>query len=134
MNLGELAAWLDEHSNLPSNELPDEPFVVKYVIFDPEHREDNPGDFEEGDLFRFFISTRRLISASFNILVIIQTDATYKLLWEKYPVLLIGTSDANKKFFQLGVSVTTHERHFDFKFIFEGLDYGRNIFMVTFGS
>ena len=75
MNMGDLASWLDEHSHLPSNELPDEPFVVKYVIFYQEQKEDNPGDFEEGDLFRFFISTmRRLLSSSFNISIIIQTD------------------------------------------------------------
>ena len=51
----------------------------------------------------------------------IQIDATYNLLWGKYRVVIIGSSDANKKFYPFGASVTTHKRHFDFKFLFQGL-------------
>ena len=90
MNLGELASWLDEHSHIPSKELPDEPFVIKYVIYDPENK-DNPGD----------IGFSYLLDAYSQLVLI------FKSLFK----LMQFTSDANKNIFPFGVSLTTHERH-----------------------
>lgn len=51
----------------------------------------------------------------------IHTDATYKLVWQGYPVLQIGTTDLHRKFHPFGLAVCTHETQADFKFIFGSL-------------
>ena len=101
MKLGELAKWCDEHSNLPTPDLPDEAFVVNYEIFidmDELDLLDRPESYEEGDFFRYFISTRRLLEFTSNFTNIIQTDGTYKLLWQGFLVKVIGASDADRVF------------------------------------
>ncbi len=66
ITLGELAAWCEENSALPSPELLDEPFVVDFDSFFPEEINSETDNYESGDSFRFFISTRRLLEFSGN--------------------------------------------------------------------
>lgn len=51
----------------------------------------------------------------------LHTDATYKLIWQGFPVLLVGPTDKNKKFHPMGVCVTTGEKAVDFEFMFRSL-------------
>ena len=52
----------------------------------------------------------------------IHLDATYKLIWQGYPVLTIGITDSNRKFHVLGYGVTsTDENTTDFVFLLEAL-------------
>ena len=51
----------------------------------------------------------------------LQTDATYKLTWQGYPVLLVGTSDADKVFHPFALAVTKGETTTDFTFLFQAL-------------
>jgi hypothetical protein len=84
--LGELSHWCREHSGVPDNI--DEPFVVKHQIFYEDSLE-NYGpedDYQEGDIFRFYISTIRLIRLSSMATEVINCDATYKLNWNNFPV------------------------------------------------
>ena len=120
MNLSDLAKWLDEHSSIPERDMLDEPFVLSYSCF---FEDEYNLDYEEGDIFRFILSTRRLLdlleSGHF-----LQCDSTYKLIWNGYPVIIIGTSDAKRKFFPIAIAVCSNERHLDFKFIFESIQKG----------
>ena len=85
------------------------------------------GDYEnEDDIFRFFVSTRRLINFSSNLKTTIQTDATYKLVWQGFPILLVGGSDSDRVFHPLGIAVCSREAHFDYKFLFDALQLGRS--------
>lgn len=52
---------------------------------------------------------------------LVQTDATYKLVWQGYPFLLLGTSDANHVFHPFAVAVTKGETGRDFEFIFSAV-------------
>jgi len=74
ITLGELSAWCEENITVPIPELVDEPFVVDYETFFPE-LDGNTENYENGDSFRFFISTRGLPQFSNNSKVI-HTDAT----------------------------------------------------------
>ena len=78
VSLGELADWSDKNSTLPGPELPDERFVivVNYEIFEVD--DNKPDSYEDGDMFRFFITTRRLIEFSSNFRTLKHTDGTYK--------------------------------------------------------
>jgi len=107
ISIGELERFLLENSTIPDIE--DVPFIVAYEI----------NDVDEID-FRFFISTKRLLThvASSKI---IHADATYKLTWQGFPILIVGTTDRDRKFHHFGIVVTTNEKTQDFAFMFKTL-------------
>lgn len=111
LNYGTLEQWLAENVDVPSNE--NEPFIVNYHV----HIDD---DDRENSKFRFFVSTKLLLKSAVTVDKM-HTDATYKLIWQGFPVLLFGTTDSNRKFHPFGASVCTNERAEDFKFIFQSL-------------
>lgn len=45
-------------------------------------------------------------------------DATYKLVWQGFPFLVVGTVDRAKKFHPLAFALTSTESELDFKFLF----------------
>ncbi|CAF5148201.1 unnamed protein product, partial [Rotaria magnacalcarata] len=58
----------------------------------------------DGNRFRIFISSIRLlniISMSSHVC----SDATYKLVWQGFPVLIVGTTDLNKAFHPFGLAI-----------------------------
>jgi len=66
---------------------PDEPFLLAYHVC-----ADTPA-FDEQDL-KVVMSTKRLLEMAKKSRMI-QTDSTYKMTWQGYPVILIGTTDKN---------------------------------------
>ena len=52
---------------------------------------------------------------------LVATDATYKLIWQGYPLILVGTTDMDKKFHPYGMLLTKHEASQDFAFMFKSL-------------
>ena len=124
MSLGELAKWCDDHCMIPSPSLIDEPYVLNHNFFFNDCDDENIEMFEAGDQFRFILSTRALLELS-SSLVVLQTDATYKLIWNGFPVLIIGGSDAKRRFFPIAIAVCSAEKHLDFKFIFDSLQKGK---------
>ncbi|OXA54574.1 hypothetical protein Fcan01_11709 [Folsomia candida] len=108
ISLGELQAEANKYSQLPHDL--DEPYV------------DNSGlEFEENQKwFGVFLSTKRLLDIALQTQVI-HCDATYKLSWEGFPVLVIGVSDKDRHFHPLGISVTASETTRDFEFLFRSM-------------
>lgn len=70
--------------------------------------------------FRYIISTRRLLQNSANSNVV-QADATHKIIVQRYPVLVFGTTDMDHKFHLLGVMVSKTETSADFEFGFRAI-------------
>lgn len=71
-------------------------------------------------LVRVFISTPHLmkeVAKSGHL----HADGTYKLMWEGFPLLVVGTSDAARKFIVAGVAITSGETHEDYEFLFGAL-------------
>ncbi|GBP97568.1 hypothetical protein EVAR_103638_1 [Eumeta japonica] len=66
------------------------------------------------------MSTKYLIEISKDAGVV-HTDATYKLIWQGFPVLVCGTTDRNRKFHPLCVTIPSNEQKEDFKLMFQGL-------------
>lgn len=114
LHFGTLEKWLEETSPVPSSD--NQPFVVAYKVCTDE-------DNFENSIFRFFVSTKLLLNQAVNA-KILHTDATYKLVWQGFPVLQIGTTDADRKFHPFGIAVCTNERADDFEFIFRSLREG----------
>lgn len=51
----------------------------------------------------------------------LNSDGTYKLIWQNYPVLQLGTTDLYKKYHPFGIAVCTRELTKDYTFIFNSL-------------
>lgn len=120
INLIDLKKWLEENSNVPVDKT--EPFIVNYhVSLD-----------EKEPSFKFFASTKQLLSlATTNIHV--NTDGTYKLLWQGYPIIQIGNTDMHRSFHPFGLGVCTTEQAADYRFIFESVKKGvKDVFNIDY--
>lgn len=48
-------------------------------------------------------------------------DATYKLTFEGFPVLTVGTTDRHRAFHPFGIAITSDEQEADFAFMFKAI-------------
>lgn len=115
ISLGELKAWLMSHSDMPEND-----YTAFVISFDVSDDDKNP-------YFRFVLSTKYLLSLARNC-KIIHADATYKLIWQGFPVLIVGTTDRDRSFHPFALSVTSSEQTVDFTFLFMALK--DNVFSI----
>jgi hypothetical protein len=111
MSAVEIRRWCEKHKNVPA-EL-DEPFVLACHI----HAESFV--VEEQDL-KIVISTRRLLSLARKSRMM-QTDGSYKLVWQGYPIILVGTSDVNNTFHPFVLAILKGETEDDYAFAFEAI-------------
>lgn len=111
LNFGSLEQWLKECNVVPESE--HQPFVVSYEIDINDSRPDD-------STFRFLVSTKMLIKNACSVKNM-HTDATYKCVWQGYPVLLVGSTDSDRKFHPFGVCVASTERTRDFEFLFNSI-------------
>ena len=110
ISLGELRKWCEDRSTIPENL--DCPFVPAFNL---SHDEET-----NHSVVRVFVTTRRLLvnTAFVNHLA---TDGTYKLIWQGYPVLMLGTTDQNRSYHPFGIAITLKEERDDYAFIFNSL-------------
>lgn len=102
INMNDLKKWLEDNSSVPTDRT--QPFILHYEMsFD-----------EKNPYFRFFVSSKQLVSLAVDT-NIVQTDATYKLTWQGYPVFQIGTTDMHKSFHPYGIAVCMCEQTDDFR-------------------
>ena len=67
-------------------------------------------DYEEfEDQFRVVITTRNLLKFSLHFELVLQTDGTYILMWQGFPVLILGSSDYDRRFHPILLSVCSRE-------------------------
>lgn len=111
LQYGSLETWLKENIDIPLSD--DQPFVISY---DVNVNDEKP----EASTFRFFVSTKRILRNAIGCRLI-HCDATYKLIWQGFPVLTLGTTDSDRKFHPFGACVSTNERSEDFAFLFQSL-------------
>lgn len=112
INCGTLEKWLDDNSSVPDDE--SKPFVLKFEM--------NCENVDSID-FRFFVTTKLLLKQAIDCIKI-HADATYKIIWQGFPLLLVGTTDLHRSFHPFGVAICTSEQQKDFEFIFTSLKNG----------
>lgn len=105
INLGDLKNWLTINSVLPKNS--HEAFVLAYYVNDNDAA------------FRFVLSSKYLLKLAREA-NILHADATNKLVWQGYPVLIVGTTDKCGKFHPLCLAVCTTDKE-DFRLIFKSM-------------
>jgi hypothetical protein len=112
--IADLAAFAQENLGIPIGNL-DEAYVIGFEAPDSSGSDGVPK-------FRIVLSSQRLLHhIPPQNLTQIQADATYKLIWQGFPVLVVGSSDANKMFHPICVAICAHETEEDFKFVFRSL-------------
>ena len=109
------------HCEVPENE--DEPYVCAYYVTDEEFADDVDALYEINFTIRIFFTTKRLLKFALTA-VNMHADATYKLIWQGFPVLMVGTTDKQNHYISFGIAVTTSETKQDFEFIFKSLISG----------
>lgn len=95
---GELVEWLKTETATPVDL--DDAFVVNWTFN------------EKDDSFAFVLSTRRLlinVADKTNL----SSDGTYKIMWQDFPLIVVGFLDRVKHFHVVAVVVTSNERHIE---------------------
>lgn len=114
MNTHQFEEWCRSKSDIPGASEPDRAFVVAFET----------GVNEDGDAtIKLFASTRRLLGLA-KLNDRIHVDGTYKLNWNKFPVLVAGTTDQDGKFHPYGIGVSSSETTEDFTFLFKAIADG----------
>lgn len=85
LNLGTLEKWLSDTSTVPDDET--QPFILDFVIDDMN---------EAKPRFKCFVTSRILLKSAVGADKV-HCDATYKIVREGYPILVVGTSDLYKR-------------------------------------
>lgn len=105
IDMVELKNWLKENTAIPNDKT--KPFVAHFEI-----------SLDEKDpFFRFFVTTKQLLIIAAQDKKI-HADGTYKLVWQGYPIIQVGTTDKHRSFHPFGIAVCTNERSADYEFIF----------------
>ena len=119
ISLGEFEAFCEEHVEVPDDD--DVGYVVAFEVKYPDDDNDDDDDDDDDERkFRTFFSTKRLITQAFDSKVL-HCDATYKLVWEGMPVLIIGTTDSDRHFHPFGMAICSNEKTDDFVFVYDSL-------------
>lgn len=104
--MGDLSKWCDERMACPSS--PDDAFVLGYECSSNEKEQH----------FIFCMSTPHLLELLSNASVI-SIDATYKLNWMEFPLIVLGVVDNMKRFHPMVFGCSSNERTEDYTYFFE---------------
>lgn len=106
VKLGHMIEWCNKHVEFPSDT--DEAFVIGSQF----------SNFDEDLRFCVAFSTPLLLDLLSNRKTIC-IDATYKLNWLGYPLMVLGTVDRAKHFHPLVYACVSHERAIDYECLFK---------------
>ena len=103
--------WLESKSAVPDDET--EPFVVEYTIdIDPRDHKNST--------FQFGISTKNLLRKCTHS-DILATDNTYQIVYQGFPMGLVGTIDQDKHFHPIMFTLQTKERNVEVEFVLKSI-------------
>ncbi|CAF4355376.1 unnamed protein product, partial [Rotaria sordida] len=112
--------------NIPTD--PNKPFVVSHkILYNDEVYEDDQDIEDDGEnKFRIFISFICLLNIA-STSSHIHGNATHKLVWQGYPVLIVETTDLNKSFHPFGLATCSNGKTEDFEIIFNSIQIGMQV-------
>lgn len=108
-----LTEFVQQHLHVPVED--DTAFITMF--------ERSPSDQQHDKVFRFFISTKRLLKNAENCKNI-HADATYKITIEKLPLIVVGTTDINKTFHLIGFLISSDQTANAYELAFKALQAG----------
>lgn len=103
-NVQDFITYCEDNSHVPEDE--HQPFILDF-----ETDADN-------SMIRMVLSTRKLLSlnAMGNR---VHIDATYNLMIENFPTIVVGTTDKKRSFIPGGIAITSRECEDDFTFVLQ---------------
>lgn len=101
---GELIEWCRLNEKKPESD--DDAFVLGHLYN------------KEDDSFAFVITTPRLLENARNRKNVC-ADGTYKIVWEEFPLIVVGTIDRLRKFHMIAMCLTSNERESEYTFVFD---------------
>lgn len=105
ISYGQLYEWCKSNMNVPQDI--DEPFVLDHFhTTEPE------------ESFAFVTSTLRLLQNAVGRKNVC-ADATYKIIWQGFPLIVIGFMDRTTRFHVIAICVTARERTTVNRFVFK---------------
>ena len=78
-------------------------------MYDDEDADDDDQENIDENKFQIFLSSVRLLNVA-SISLHVHADATYKLIWHGFPVLIVGTTDMKKVFHPFGLDICSNEK------------------------
>lgn len=114
ITMGDLTNFVEAHQAVPEDE--DDAYVVAFERSEPNIQ---PSD----AFYRLFISTKRLLRQS-AAMKNIHADATKKITTDNNPLLVVGCTDAAKKFHLTGWTISSHETGDAYRMSFEAAKKG----------
>ena len=118
ISLSEVRQYCENNIAIPDDL--DKVYVCGHEIFENDNQRASTTGLDA--TIRIFFSTRRLLMLASNEYTShIAVDATYKLVWQGYPAMMIGSTDRGCHYQPFGFAVCTNEETVDYKFIFETL-------------
>lgn len=133
ITLSELREYLRKLSIIPDDE--DEPYCIAYKVLSPIHQtinisENDDTDYEddsdddgstetaEEPYFYCLFSTKRLLKIT-DLTSTLCADSTFKLVWQGFSGILLGTVDMKKQFHKFAFGISSREKIEDWQSIFE---------------
>lgn len=111
VSVGDIATFCSENSNF--SEAENDYFILNWQT----------ANIEQKMFFRFCMCTPHLL-AQFEALTTVCIDATYKLNWNGFPLILLGTVDRTKRFHPLFYGCSSNETADDYAFFFNSIKEG----------
>lgn len=106
INIGQFMEWCQARTNVPE-------YDHDAYVLDMETNE------EAGNV-RVVLSTRHLLQETAKSTVL-HADGTYKLIWQGFPVIVVGTTDAERKFILGAIAICPGETSEDYEFVFRAM-------------
>lgn len=100
--------WCEDNCAFPTND--DDVFVIAHEC----------SSLSEAMNFRFVLSTLQMLKKAKHFKAIC-IDATYKLNWHGFPLIVFGTVDRLKRFHPAAYACCTNETTADCEFVFEAI-------------
>lgn len=133
VTMDDLRTFFEAHCNDPGSE--DEFYFLDYK-FELEEGEPDPQTYNPTrHSFHGVFSSQRLLR-NVTMASVLHCDATYKLLWQNFPLLIIGVTDKCRSFHPVAFCLSSNETAKAFEFFFETLKikvfemYGANLLEI----
>lgn len=119
ISINHLKSFFDANSAVPND---DDVFyfIATKIVF--ERGAPSPDTYNETrHQFHSVFTTKRLLRNVLNMDVI-HVDATYKLLWQDFPLQIIGVSDKSRSFHVVGFCLSSNDTSAAYEFLFESIE------------
>ena len=114
ISLSDVREYCENNSPIPEDL--NKVYVCAYEIFENDRQRASTTGLDA--TIRIFFTTGRLLKFASNDSSHIACDATYKLIWQGYPTIMVGSTDRGCHYHPYGFVVATNEETLDYVFMF----------------